>query len=47
VTDWRDERPPAENPRQGLRLEPGTLMIQAHDPTTDLVFRGIAIADLP
>lgn len=47
VTDWRDQRPPAENPRQGLRLEPGTLMIQAHDPTTDLVFRGIAIADLP
>lgn len=47
VTDWRDTRPPAENPRQGQRLKAGTLMIQAHDPTTDLVFRGIGIVDFP
>lgn len=46
VTDWQDTRPPDPNPRSGSRLEPGTLMIQAHDPTTDLVFRQIEIADL-
>ena len=46
VTDWRDTREPDPNPRNGLRLEPGTLMIQAHDPTTDLVFRQVAVAEL-
>ena len=47
VSDWVDERKPHENPRQGLRLEPGTIMIQGHDPTTDISFRGIKIAELP
>lgn len=47
VTDWTDTRPPHDNPRQGLRLEPGTLMIQAHDPTTDLLFKRIDIAPHP
>jgi hypothetical protein len=46
VTDWRDTRVPNPNPRSGSRLEPGTLMIQAHDPTTDLVFRQIEVAEL-
>ena len=32
---WTDTRPAHENPRQGLRLEPGTLQLQAHDPATD------------
>ncbi len=38
VSDWTDDRQPDPNPRRGLRLDPGTLMIQAHDPTTDLSF---------
>ncbi|MEX0818769.1 MAG: DUF1080 domain-containing protein, partial [Pirellulaceae bacterium] len=41
VVDWVDDRAPHENPRQGLRLEPGTIMIQGHDPTTDISFRNI------
>ena len=47
VSDWTDERKPNENPRRGLRLEPGTLAIQGHDPTTDLEFRNLRIAELP
>ena len=46
VTDWTDTRPPHANPRQGLRLEPGTLMIQAHDPTTDLVFQRLDVVPI-
>jgi hypothetical protein len=47
VSDWVDEREPHENPRKGTRLEPGTIIIQGHDPTTDISFRGIKIAELP
>jgi hypothetical protein len=47
VTDWTDARPPKTNPRQGLRREAGTLIIQGHDPTTDLSFRNIRAAELP
>lgn len=46
VTDWTDTRPPDPNPRQGLRLEPGTIMIQGHDPTTDLSFRNLRAAEM-
>lgn len=46
VSDWTDERPPDENPRRGLRLEPGTIIIQGHDPTTDISFREIYAAEL-
>ena len=45
VSDWTDARPPNENPRRGLRVEPGTIMIQGHDPTTDLSFRNLQIAE--
>jgi hypothetical protein len=45
VTDWTDDRKPNENPRNGLRLEPGTIMIQGHDPTTDLSFRNLRIGE--
>ncbi len=47
VSDWNDTREPHPNPRQGLREEPGTLIIQGHDPTTDLLFRNIRAAELP
>ncbi|MFV1967063.1 MAG: DUF1080 domain-containing protein [Pirellulaceae bacterium] len=47
VSDWTDEREPNENPRRGLRVEPGTIMIQGHDPTTDISFRNIRVAETP
>ncbi len=47
VTDWTDTRPPHDNPRNGLRLAKGTLIIQGHDPTTDLSFRNLRIAEMP
>jgi hypothetical protein len=47
VTDWVDTRSPHPNPRQGLRLEPGTIIFQGHDPGTDIFFRNIRIAELP
>lgn len=46
VVDWTDDRAPDENPRKGLRVEPGTIMIQGHDPTTDISFRNLQIAEL-
>lgn len=45
--DWTDPRPPHENPRNGSRTEPGTLQIQGHDPTTNLSFRNLRVAELP
>jgi len=45
VSDWTDERAPNENPRKGLRSAPGTIMIQGHDPTTDISFRGLRAAE--
>ena len=47
VTDWKDVRAPDANPRKGLRKEAGTIMLQAHDPTTDLRFRDIRASELP
>ncbi|NQT38678.1 MAG: DUF1080 domain-containing protein [Planctomycetes bacterium] len=47
VSDWTDHRDPDPNPRRGLRLEAGTIMIQGHDPTTDLSFRKLRIVELP
>jgi hypothetical protein len=45
VLDWFDNRPLSDNPRNGCRLEAGHLSIQGHDPTTDLSFRNIKIAE--
>jgi hypothetical protein len=47
VTDWTDRRPPHENPRKGLRTAAGTIMLQGHDPTTNLSFRRLEIAEYP
>ncbi|MEO1618497.1 MAG: DUF1080 domain-containing protein [Planctomycetota bacterium] len=44
VSDWEDTREEHENPRKGRRTEPGTIMIQAHDPKTDLLYRNLKIA---
>ncbi len=46
VSDWYDDRPSNENPRKGLRLEPGTIMIQGHDPGTDALLKQISIAEI-
>jgi hypothetical protein len=45
--DWTDNRPPHENPRNGCRVEKGAISLQGHDPTTDLNFRHIRLAELP
>jgi hypothetical protein len=47
VSDWTDRRAANKNPRKGLRLEPGTIQLQGHDPTTDLSVRNLRIAELP
>jgi hypothetical protein len=46
VTDFTDTRPANENARNGSKTGPGCLSIQGHDPTTDLSFRDIRIAEL-
>lgn len=43
VSNWYDDRKPDPNPRKGLRLDPGTIMIQGHDETTDAKLKTIAI----
>ncbi len=46
VTDWKDDRPKHVNPRNGRRLDAGTIMLQAHDETTDVSFADIFAAEL-
>jgi hypothetical protein len=45
--DWTDNRPPKDNGRNGCRLEKGPISLQGHDPTTDLSFRNLRLAELP
>jgi hypothetical protein len=47
VSDWTDPRPADDNPRNGSRSAPGTIMLQGHDPTTDLSFRNLQLAEIP
>lgn len=47
VADYTDARPPNNNARQGYRAQAGVLSLQGHDPTTDLSFRNLRIAELP
>ena len=46
ITAWTDTREASSNPRNGLRLEAGTIQLQGHDPTTDLEFRDIVLTRL-
>ena len=46
TVDWTDERKPDDNPRKGFRAAKGPISIQGHDPTTDILFRNIRIAEL-
>lgn len=47
TVDWLDDRKESDNPRQGYRAAKGPLSIQGHDPTTDILFRNIRVAELP
>ena len=47
VSDFTDTRPPNDNARNGYRSKPGVISIQGHDPTTDLSFRSLRIAEMP
>ena len=46
TVDWTDDRKENDNPRQGYRSAKGPISIQGHDPTTDILFRNIRIAEL-
>jgi len=47
AVDWTDERPTADNPRKGCRLEKGAISLQGHEAAVeDLEFRDIRIQDL-
>jgi len=45
TVDFLDERAEHENPREGKRVNPGVIQLQAHDPATDYEVRGIQIAE--
>jgi len=47
VTDWTDTRKQDPNPRRGMRLEAGSIMLQGHDPSTNVLFRNLKIVELP
>ncbi len=47
VVDYDDPRDEGTNARQQARLGAGTLSLQAHDPTTNLDFRNLRIAEMP
>jgi hypothetical protein len=46
TVNWKDDRKPADNARQGLRTAAGALSLQGHDPTTDLLFKSIRLVEL-
>ncbi len=46
VVDWTDTRESNDNPRKGLRLEAGTLQLQAHDPTCKVRFEALGISPI-
>ncbi len=47
VSDFTDTRPVNKSGRRGTKLDKGPISFQGHDPTTDLSFRNIRIAELP
>jgi hypothetical protein len=46
-TDYVDKQDDAPTARKGRYLGKGCITIQGHDPTTDLNFKNIRVADLP
>ncbi|MDA1166498.1 MAG: DUF1080 domain-containing protein [Planctomycetota bacterium] len=47
VTDWEDNRSADPNPRRGSKIEAGPISLQGHDPTTNLSFRNLRVAEYP
>jgi Domain of Unknown Function (DUF1080) len=47
TADFTDKRPPNESARKGAKVDKGAVSLQGHDPTTDLCFKNIRIAELP
>lgn len=47
TADYVDEQKPAPSARKGSYAGKGCITIQGHDPTTNLSFRNIRIAELP
>ena len=47
VVEFVDTRKSDLNPRRGLRLEPGTLMLQGHDPNCKVRFHSIRVQSFP
>jgi hypothetical protein len=47
TADYTDTRPPNRSARDGAKTDKGPISLQGHDPTTDLSFRNIRIAELP
>ena len=47
VTDFADTRKDDPNPRNGYYSGPGKIALQSHDPTTNLDFKNIQIAEFP
>ncbi len=45
VSDFTDTRVKGRNAREQSRLQAGTISLQGHDPTTDLSFRNIRLAE--
>ncbi len=45
TVDWTDDRKVDDNARKGAKIGAGHLSLQGHDPTTDLSFRNIRIAE--
>jgi hypothetical protein len=46
MVDFTDTRPADPNPRKGLRLTPGSLMFQGHDPETRITISKLQILSL-
>jgi hypothetical protein len=46
VVDWTDTREADSNPRKGLRLEAGTLQLQAHDASCKVQFEALGISPI-
>jgi len=47
TADFTDDRPPNKSARNGSKVDKGPISLQGHDPTTDLRFRNIRVAELP
>ena len=46
VVEFEDTRPADDNPRKGLRLAPGPISLQGHDPTTEATFKSIKLTEI-